>query len=131
MSVGGNVGTGNVADKTDQSAGNVNDRTDPGGVIIDLYSNYPDKRNPSFGYISGINKSTNSAGGSQIAYNDAAYNQRIALMEQTALSDYYCKEYGKPCSETNPPQKNTVLAITQYPEDVKIDLIIAWMRILA
>jgi len=119
MSVGGNVGTGNVADKTDQSAGNVNDRTDPGGVIIDLYSNYPDKRNPSFGYISGINKSTNSAGGSQIAYNDAAYNQRIALMEQTALSDYYCKEYGKPCSETNPPQKNTVLAITQYPEDVK------------
>ncbi len=119
ITVGGNVGTGDVADTTDQAAANVTDRTDPGAVIVDLYSDYPDRRNPSFGYIGGINKSTNSNGGSQIAYNDAAYNQRIALMEQTALSSYYCREYGQPCSETNPPRKSTVLAITQYPEDVK------------
>jgi len=42
--------------------------------------------------ISGTNKSTTSSGGSQVAYNDAAYNQRIALMKQTALS--YCQAGG-------------------------------------
>ena len=119
ITVGGNVGTGDVTDTTDQATGSVNDRTGAGTVAVDLYSNYPDGRNPSFSYIGGTNKSTNSTGGSQIAYNDAAYNQRIALMKQTALSAYYCREAGIACSEINPPLKNTVLAITQYPEDVK------------
>ncbi len=119
ITVGGNVGTGNVTDTTDQAAVNVGDKTDPGAVTVDLYSNYPDRGNPSFSYIGGINKSTYSTGGSQIAYNDAAYNQRIALMKQTALSSYYCREAGIACSENNPPLKPTVLAITQYPEDVK------------
>lgn len=103
ITVGGNVGTGNIADTADQNA-----------VTVDLFDDNPDNSNPQ---ISSTNKSTNSAGGSQVAYNDAAYNHRIALMKQTALS--YCTEGGNFCSATNPPQKSTVLAITKYPDEVK------------
>jgi len=105
--VGGNVGNGNITDTLDQ-----------GAVNVDLYSDYTDGANPDYSQINSINKSTNSAGGSQIAYNDAAYNQRIALMKQTALSTYYCQENANPCAVI-PPQKSTVLAISQYPEEVK------------
>lgn len=107
ITVGGNVGNGNTTDTIDQAP-----------VKVDLYSDYADGKDPDYSQIDGVNKSTNSAGGSQIAYNDAAYNQRIALMKLTALSTYYCQESANPCSVI-PPKKNTVLAITQYPEEVK------------
>lgn len=106
ITVGGNVGTGNVADTDNQTA-----------LRVDLYSNYADGSAPSSSQISGTNKSTSSPGGSQVAYNDAAYNQRITLMKQTALS--YCQAGGNPCSKINPPQESTVSAISQYPEDVR------------
>jgi len=107
ITVGGNVGTGNIADAIDQ-----------GPATVDLYSDYTDGGNPESSQIDSNHKSTNSAGGSQIAYNDAAYNQRIALMKQTALSNYYCQESASPC-DVIPPKKSTVLAITQYPEEIK------------
>ncbi|MBV8885598.1 MAG: hormogonium polysaccharide biosynthesis protein HpsA [Chroococcidiopsidaceae cyanobacterium CP_BM_RX_35] len=107
INVGGNVGTGNTTDTIDQAP-----------VNVDLYSDYADGKNPDYSQIDGVHKSTNSAGGSQIAYNDAAYNQRIALMKLTALSTYYCQESANPCSVI-PPKKDTVLAISQYPEEVK------------
>lgn len=94
--VGGNVGTGNVADTADQTA-----------VTVDLFNGYGN--DPGSGTINSEHRSTNSAGGRQVAYNDAAYNQRIALMKQTALS----------YSTTNPPTQMSVTNVTQYPLEVK------------
>ncbi|MBV8886102.1 MAG: hormogonium polysaccharide biosynthesis protein HpsA [Chroococcidiopsidaceae cyanobacterium CP_BM_RX_35] len=73
ITVGGNVGTGNAADTTDQTA-----------VSVDLFQGVGNA--PGSATIDGNNRSTTSPGGSQVAYNDAAYSQRIALMRQTALS---------------------------------------------
>ncbi|MBV9389582.1 MAG: hormogonium polysaccharide biosynthesis protein HpsA [Chroococcidiopsidaceae cyanobacterium CP_BM_ER_R8_30] len=107
ITVGGNVGSGNTTDTIDQTP-----------VTVDLYSDYADGKNSDYSQIDSVHKSTNSAGGSQIAYNDAAYNQRIALMKLTALSTFYCQESANPCSVI-PPKKDTVLAIAPYPEEVK------------
>jgi hypothetical protein len=96
ITVGGNVGTGNLADTTDQAA-----------VTVDLFKGVGN--GPGSATINGSNRSTTSAGGAQVGYNDAAYNQRIALMKQAALS----------YSTTNPPTVTSIDAVTQYPEEVK------------
>jgi len=103
ITVGGNVGNGNISDIVDQSA-----------VDVDLFDDNPDNNNAQIG---STNKSTESSGGFEVAYNNAAYNQRIALMKQTALS--YCIETGNYCSATNLPRVRTVLAIKRYPQEVK------------
>jgi hypothetical protein len=93
VTVGGNVGTGNINDATDQRA-----------VAVDLYDGFGNA--PLTGkVINSTNKSTSSTGGSQVGYNDTAYSNRIALMKGTALS----------YSTTNPPTIASVNAVTQYP----------------
>lgn len=95
ITVAGNVGTGNVADDSDQTA-----------VTIDLFNGAGNT--PGTATININNRSTTSLGGSQVAYNDAAYNKRIALMRQTALS-----------YSTTTPTQTSVSSISQYPAEVK------------
>ncbi|MBD2448457.1 hypothetical protein H6G76_15100 [Nostoc sp. FACHB-152] len=76
ISVGGNVGTGNVNQSADQS-----------GVTVDLYRGFG--QGIATALISGsgtTEKSTGSSGGSQIGFNDTAYNQRIAQMKTDGLA---------------------------------------------
>jgi hypothetical protein len=77
INVGGNVGTGDITTSTNQA-----------DVTVYLYKGDEDKGKATLDAvtINGTNKSTTSQGGSQIAYNDAAYNRRISLMKNTALS---------------------------------------------
>ncbi len=103
VTVGGNVANGNAADTADQNT-----------VDVDLFGDEPDRNNARIG---SINKSIESGGGALVAYNDDAYNQRIALMKREALS--YCREESNYCSEINPPRNSTVLAINRYPQEVK------------
>ncbi|MUL36940.1 hormogonium polysaccharide biosynthesis protein HpsA [Gloeocapsopsis dulcis] len=105
ITVGGNVGTGNVADTSNQN-----------GVTVDLFNGFGN--NPGSATINSNNKSTNSNGGAQVAYNDAAYNRRIAVMKRTALF-----LHGNYSSTTNkidpPPTISSVDAISRYPQAVK------------
>ncbi len=102
VSVGGNVGTGNVSQTSDQNI-----------VTVDLYQGF--QKSITTDSISGTNRSTNSAGGSLIGFNDAAYNQRIAVMQTSALS--LCTG----CSTATNGQtlKAAVAATTAYPSDVQ------------
>jgi len=102
VSVGGNVGTGNVSQTVDQNS-----------VTVDLYQGF--QQSITTDSISGTNRSTNSAGGSSIGFNDAAYNQRIAAMQTSALS--LCTG----CSTATNGQtlKAAVAATTAYPSDVQ------------
>ncbi len=94
VTVGGNVGTGNVNDTANQKA-----------VAVDLYDGFGNA--PVTGKeINGTNKSTDREGGAQVGYNDTAYTNRIALMKRTALS----------YSTVNPPTIASVNAVTQYPD---------------
>ncbi|PSB34640.1 hypothetical protein C7B70_03395 [Chlorogloea sp. CCALA 695] len=94
INVGGNVGTGNINDTTNQTS-----------VNVDLYNG--SGNDPITGkVIDGSNKSTTSTGGAAVGYNDTAYNNRIALMKRTALS----------YSTTNPPTIASVNAVTRYPD---------------
>ncbi|OWY64814.1 hypothetical protein B7486_45355 [cyanobacterium TDX16] len=107
VTVGGNVGTGNLGDTTDQTA-----------VTVDLFNGFGN--NPGSAEINGTNRSTNSPGGSQIGYNDAAYTRRIALMLQAALA--FSKNPspgGTVTSHTNPPTIDSVTATAEYPTEVK------------
>jgi hypothetical protein len=103
ITVGGNVGNGSVTDTSDRNV-----------VTVDLYNNNPGN---STAQIGSNNKSTEEAGGEEIAYSDDAFNQRLALMKQAALE--FCIEAGRECSELEPPQVKTVLAINKYPNEVK------------
>ena len=103
ITVGGNVGNGSVSDTSDRNV-----------VTIDLYSNNPSNTNAQIG---SNNKSTEETGGEEIAYSDDVFNQRIALMKQAALE--FCVEAGRDCSELEPPEIKTVLAINRYPDEVK------------
>ncbi|AFZ31391.1 hypothetical protein Glo7428_2896 [Gloeocapsa sp. PCC 7428] len=105
ITVGGNVGTGNVADTSNQNQ-----------VTVDLFKGFGN--DPGTATISSNNKSTNSNGGAQVAYNDAAYNRRIAVMKRTALF-----LHGNYSSTTNkiepPPTISSVDAVSRYPQAVK------------
>ncbi|WP_439566306.1 hormogonium polysaccharide biosynthesis protein HpsA [Gloeocapsopsis crepidinum] len=105
ITVGGNVGTGNVADTSDQNE-----------VTVDLFKGFGN--DPGTATINSSNKSTNIEGGAQVAYNDAAYNRRIAVMKRTALS-----LHGNYSSTTNkidpPPTISSVNGVSRYPQAVK------------
>ncbi|WP_052672297.1 hormogonium polysaccharide biosynthesis protein HpsA [Aliterella atlantica] len=96
ITVGGNVGTGNVADAQNQTA-----------VTVDLFRGVGN--DPSTSTIDGNNKSTSEVGGKRVGYNDAAYSKRIGAMKQAMLA----------FSTTNPPTVASVNSITQYPFSVK------------
>lgn len=102
IDVGGNVGTGNVSQNNDQNA-----------VNVDLYQGF--QKSITTDSISSTNRSTNSAGGSQIGFNDAAYNQRLATMNTSALG--LCTN----CSTATNGQtlKAAVAATSAYPTDVQ------------
>lgn len=105
ITVGGNVGTGNINDTTDQTA-----------VTVHLYNGVGN--DPNSATIDGSSRSTNSAGGAQVGYNDAAYNRRIALMKQTALA--YHPGYNSTTQLISPsPTINSVNGVSQYPQEVK------------
>jgi hypothetical protein len=107
ITVGGNV-----------AVGSINDRTDREQVTVDLFNGFGNA--PSLATIDRRTKSTNSQGGFQIGYNDAAYNQRIALMKQTALS--YHPNYYNADRDTRDflqPTVESVSNVRQYPPEVK------------
>jgi len=97
INVGGNVGTGDITTSTNQA-----------DVTVYLYKGEEDKGKATLDSvtINGTNKSTTSQGGSQIAYNDAAYNRRISLMKNTALS--LC---GATCTTSESIDRNTALSL--------------------
>jgi hypothetical protein len=104
ISVGGNVGTGNVNQSADQS-----------GVTVDLYRGFG--QGIVTAQISGsgtTEKSTGSSGGSQIGFNDTAYNQRIAQMKTDGLA--LCTTCQ---SATTTSAFLTAVQGTSYPDDVK------------
>ncbi len=98
ITVGGNVGTGNINDTTNQAS-----------VAVDLYNGFGNDPVTNK-VIDGSNKSTTSTGGAAVGYNDTAYNKRIAKMKESALSPY---------TPANPPTILTVDAVTKYPKEVK------------
>jgi hypothetical protein len=100
INVGGNVGTNDPSKDTDN---------DP--VEVHLYKgigNDPANQgtNNANETISGSTRSTSSAGGKDIAYNDLAYAERIALMKNTAYS--FC---GTNCANKTAAQ---IKVIPQY-----------------
>ena len=97
INVGAQVGTGDLSKNGDQQPGQVH--------LFKGYGNSP--LAATVPEISGTTRSTTSAGGSEIAFNDAAYNQRISLMRQTALS--FCSSG---CNDAT-----TILGIPQYTDD--------------
>ncbi|OKH45468.1 hypothetical protein NIES2101_26395 [Calothrix sp. HK-06] len=104
ITVGGNVGTGSVAQNTNQSAVNVH-----------LYSGY--NVNPNMAaVINSTNRSTDQAGGQAIGFNDNAYNQRISRMKTTA--EGLCPT----CMDrtaNGQTLKQRVNDSTFYPDDIK------------
>jgi len=96
------VGTGNASDSTDQTA-----------VTVDLFNGYGN--DPGTATIDGSNSSTTSKGGSQVAYNDAAYNNRIALMKQMAIS--YHPNYNTSTNTINPPPTASSVYPPPYTTD--------------
>lgn len=84
INIGGNVGTGAIYQDTDQEP-----------ATVDLYQGFGNT--PTQNTLDASTRSTNSAGGTLVAFNDAAYNKRIAVMKQAALA--LCAG----CSDTNPP----------------------------
>jgi hypothetical protein len=104
ITVGGNVGTGSVAQNANQA-----------DVGIHLYKGYG--ANPDTNaVINGANRSTDQAGGEAIGFNDNAYNQRIAIMKETA--EGLCTQ----CINENlrgDALKQQVNASNFYPGDIK------------
>ncbi|MBE9004028.1 hypothetical protein IQ259_03020 [Fortiea sp. LEGE XX443] len=101
ISVGGNVGTGNVNQTTNQSS-----------VTVDLYRGFG--TTPVASQISSTEKSTSSNGGSQIGFNDTAYNQRIAQMKISGLAACTACQ-----SATTANAVVTAVNASGYPDDVK------------
>ncbi|MDZ8109993.1 MAG: hormogonium polysaccharide biosynthesis protein HpsA [Nostoc sp. DedQUE12a] len=103
ITVGGNVGNGSLSQT---SANNVN---------VDLYKGFGNsdvKTNPAT--INGTNKSTDATGGASIGFNDAAYNQRIAEMKNTAIA--LCTDCN---SAATGSALKTAVGLSSYPADVK------------
>jgi hypothetical protein len=111
ITVGGNLGTGNIDDTTDRRA-----------VTVDLYRGF--NVDPTTATIDGDTRSTDSAGGSQIAFNDSAYNKRIALMKQSALSlhpnyNTTTKDIDWSSLATVSDRINSVTGVARYSSEVK------------
>ncbi|PPS44735.1 hormogonium polysaccharide biosynthesis protein HpsA [Chroococcidiopsis sp. TS-821] len=105
ITVGGNVGLGNAADTSDRTA-----------VNIDLFNGFGN--NPITAALDRNIKSTTTTGGAQVSYNDTAYNHRLALMKQTALS-YHPNFERRNTIDEIPPTVESVAAVRQYPPEVK------------
>jgi hypothetical protein len=101
ISVGGNVGTGSVAESTDQR-----------DVNVDLYKGFGNT--PSAAIINGATRSTNSAGGINIGFNDDAYSKRIAKMKGDAIN--LCSQCA---TATNGQTLKTAVAATRYPQTIQ------------
>jgi hypothetical protein len=101
ISAGGNVGTGNVNQTTDQSS-----------VTVDLYRGFGQPITTA--QISSTEKSTSSSGGSEIGFNDQAYNKRIARMKTDGLA--LCTACQ---SATSSSAVVTAVNASSYPDDVK------------
>ncbi|OCQ96564.1 hypothetical protein BCD64_01310 [Nostoc sp. MBR 210] len=101
ISVGGNVGTGNVNQTTNQSA-----------VTVDLYRGFG--KGITTKQIDSTEKSTNSAGGSEIGFNDTAYNERIARMKIDGLAACTTCQ-----SVTTASALISAVNGSGYPDDVK------------
>ena len=113
ITVGGNVAVGSVTDNTDQVTVNVH-----------LFQGFGN--NPDVAALDSSNKSTNREGGSLVGYNDAAYNQRIALMKQEALLlhplyDDYLTTRNTQNNQNNQlqPTIENVTNVPEYPQEVK------------
>lgn len=100
ISVGGNVGNGSLSQTSTQN------------VTVDLYRGLGNTITTAA--INDTNKSTGSAGGGSIGFNDAAYNQRIAAMKTTAIA--LCTAC---TSATTGSALKTAVAASGYPTDVK------------
>lgn len=104
ITVGGNVGTGSVAQPTDQTAAKVH--------LYNGFGNPPTTTNVS---INSTNRSTDNAGGANIGFNDDAYNQRIAQMKNEAIA--LCLTS---CDNaTTGSALKSVVAASDYPKDIK------------
>ncbi|MEO1374148.1 MAG: hormogonium polysaccharide biosynthesis protein HpsA [Cyanobacteria bacterium J06635_10] len=73
--VGGNVANARTSDASDQK-----------GVDVDLFSQITTSQNPTKKQISSTNKSINLSGGTQVAYNNRAYEMRIDLLVDAAAA---------------------------------------------
>ena len=106
IDVGGNVGNGSLSQNN--TGTNVN---------VDLYQGFGNSI--STDYINNTNKSTNSTGGADIAFNDAAFNKRIAAMKSTAKD--LCTTCNAAATTTGSALKAAVNA-SGYPSDVKTNV---------
>jgi len=103
INVGGNVVYGDLT---------LNTPSQP--VTIDLFQGK--ETAPQTAVIDTSNQST-SDGGNKVAYNDAAYIQRLTLMKQTALS--FCTGCEAAAANSNDePAVATVDGIAEYPDDL-------------
>ncbi|MBH8555072.1 hypothetical protein I8751_22525 [Nostocaceae cyanobacterium CENA357] len=100
--VGGNVGNGSLSQTGTQD------------VTADLYRGFGNAISTTNAVINGTNKSTNSAGGGAIGFNDAAYNQRIARMKEDAIA--LCTTCN---SATSSSALVTAVNGSGYPDEVK------------
>lgn len=102
ITVGGNVGTGSIAQTTNQKSAKVH-----------LYQGFGNGPTTNVD-INSTNKSTNSAGGADIGFNDDAYNQRIAKMKTDAIA--LCSSCN---TATTGSGVKSAVAISGYPDDIK------------
>jgi hypothetical protein len=104
VTVGGNVGTGNVGHTTDQLP-----------VTVDLYRGF--KKAITSAQISNTNRSTNSAGGASIGFNDTVFNERIAAMLTSAVG--LCTNCSSSSVTNGQTFKQAVNGVNAYPAAVK------------
>jgi type II secretory pathway pseudopilin PulG len=107
INVGGNIGTNDITIASDGSP-----------VTIDLFQGSGVV--PITKQISSSTKSTTSGGGTDVAYNDAAYNKRIDAMKTAALK-FVCASL--PTTDCvfakDKPTVATVSGVSNYPTDLK------------
>ncbi|AFY40745.1 hormogonium polysaccharide biosynthesis protein HpsA [Nostoc sp. PCC 7107] len=117
ITIGGNLGTGNVSQTTNKEP-----------ISVHLFRGY--KTNPWTGdqsspavkiKIAGStnHKSTTENGGQRLGHNDAAYNQRITLMKETALG--LCTTCA--AQTTVAALKTAVQGVARYPQEVKTNVV--------
>lgn len=126
ISVAGNVAAGSISEDTDGAAdlvkvhlfrGESNNPT----VVDNAAGNEPEK-NPLIPSINGIgstvpnffNKTTDKAGGKDVAYNDLAYQNRLSLLTTGALNLFNTDP-----EEWEKATPALVDAIARFPRDVK------------
>jgi type II secretory pathway pseudopilin PulG len=106
IDVGGNVGNGSLAQNNTGTS-----------VNVDLYQGFGN--DISTDYINNTNKSTNSTGGADIGFNDAAFNKRISAMKTTAIA--LCTACNASTTTTGSALKAAVNG-SGYPTDVKTNV---------